>query len=388
MLRPYYGEFLYSPAALHLDLGTCSNGCFYCFANLNKGQRSCDVNTVAKQIAKARNGGMDLVSQFLRGKYPICVSNTSDPFCASQYHTWETISELLDGGSPLFIQTKGGPHAIEWLRNYRGAPGCIAVTIESDSEDIIRRVASGAPSIELRLELMRLAHDAGWHVVWLWAPAVPSWWTDIGSMAKKIFSSGCSHAWEGELHFSVQQRKKFENGDWSKAILYGMKKIREDQQALFDLEDLVNASGIDTYADGCSVNGWFWEGVCDTSLLTIDDWHSHLDELYGDDKVVAYKLEDMANKLAPAIKPSRPSEVRDYVVVGGGLISEKKQNYRVDSFADVVRLRAQMAGTDMTWRTSAITRDGVVDTSMLAHCPIGAGLDSIDIMHCDAVHGV
>lgn len=387
MLRPYYGEFLYSPAALHLDLGTCSNGCFYCFANLNKGDRTCDINAVAKQVAKARNGGMDLVSQFLRGGYPICVSNTSDPFCASQYRTWETLTELLDG-SPLFLQTKGGPHAVEWLKAYRGKPGCLSVTIETDSDDIASRIAPGAPSVADRLELMRAANEAGWLVVWLWAPAVTSWWSDIGGFAGSIAAAGCSRAWEGELHFSVQQRKKLDNSDWSKAIKYGMQKIRADQQALFDMEDEVLSKGVDLYVDGCSVSGWFWEGMPDNSLLTLDDWHSHLDELYGEDKLVAYQIGSMAKKIAPEVYSDKKSELRDYVIVGGGLVSQKKQDYLVNSFVDVVAQKAVMAGSGMTWRTALIAVDGSIEKSMMAHCPVGAGLDIVDITHCDKVHGV
>jgi DNA repair photolyase len=83
MLERFIGAYLFQPAAFDYSGDTCPNGCAYCFANINKADRSANLTGAVKKFYRQEPKTYD--DMLLRDGYPICVSNRSDPFTS---RTW------------------------------------------------------------------------------------------------------------------------------------------------------------------------------------------------------------------------------------------------------------------------------------------------------------
>ena len=169
---PFYGEFLVSPVPLELSFNYCSHSCAYCFANLNKRDRRADIAATMNTLATYRQRST-LTAILLQQGYPVLVSNRVDPFAASNYRQFLPVLEVMsDLGIPVAIQTKGG-RGIDQALDLLTSPTVFYITIESDQDEVVKRIAPGAPSIAERFELIALLRSKGHPVVVGWNPCVP-----------------------------------------------------------------------------------------------------------------------------------------------------------------------------------------------------------------------
>lgn len=204
---PFYGEFLVSPIPLELSFNYCSHSCAYCFANLNKRDRRADITATMNMLATYRQR-TTLTATLLQQGYPVLVSNRVDPFAASNYRQFLPVLEVMCGmGIPVAIQTKGGK-GVEQALDLLNSPTVFYITIESDQDEVVKRIAPGAPSIDERFELVALLRSRGHRVVVGWNPCVPEWCRNEEAQLDRMKAAGVEGVWLQELHLNSNQTRK------------------------------------------------------------------------------------------------------------------------------------------------------------------------------------
>jgi DNA repair photolyase len=340
-LRTYVGEHLVSPVPLHLDLDRCSNGCWWCFANLNNPQRLADYRPLRAAINSHLNRlppGQSLVKLFLQQGHPILVSNTSDPFAASIWPKFEPFWHTCqEAGIPICIQTRGGKAALATIASAK--PTMVYVSITSDREDLLRRNEPGAPGFGQRLELIQAAREAGHFVVVGLNPFYLPWWHDPAALVRTLADGGFQHVWFGLLHlnrFQVANLSARRRERETKAIAYASKSDKPDRQVLQAVLDELDQAGINVFLGHHSRRGGFWEPYFRLgypSAPTLEGFLDHLREA-GQGQPVAFGF-DYFERWANPAPAYRGSACKDYLNGMGRSIRNTGQPATAKTFQEV-----------------------------------------------------
>lgn len=341
-LRPYTGEYLVSPAPLHLDLDLCSHVCWWCFSRLNNPNRIADYGPLKAAInAYLRKAppGASLVKRFLLSGHPILVSNTSDPFSAACWPKFEPFWHLCqDAGIPVCIQTRGGKAALPTLTS-AARPTMVYVSLTSDQEDLIRRNEPGAPGFAERLELIQAAREAGHFVVVGLNPFYLPWWRDPAALVARLADGGFRHVWFGTLHlnrFQVANLSPRRRERDAQTVAYAQKADKPDRPALQAVLDELDAAGINVFQGGCSRRGGFWRpyfGLGLPAFPTLEGFLDHLREA-GGGQPVAFGF-DYFDRWANPAPDFRGSACKDYLNNIGRSIRNTGQSANAKSFREV-----------------------------------------------------
>jgi DNA repair photolyase len=216
-----YGIWPMTPFPVEVSIyGVCSNRCFYCFANLNRaaaGRQPHEKNPIERVInglERSMKDPTDPIGYFLREKYPVCFSNTTDPFmkeekiyrCTEAFLKWAKARNI-----PLWIQTKGGV-LLEEFDRYAPliVPGkdAVYITLTTLDPDVSRKIEPGAPLPAARLELIRKLSDRGVPVVVACNPYLDEWAGDPQTYCETVKAAGARGIWFEELHFSTKQAEQ------------------------------------------------------------------------------------------------------------------------------------------------------------------------------------
>ena len=204
MLSLFKGEMLFHPAALDYSGNTCSNNCAYCFANIRANRREFQIRKLSNLcLGKAK--GETLMDWFFYQGYPVCISNRSDPFAASNRDNTPVALELMNlVPNGLYIQTKGLAHGWSYsdLDKIQKKNVIMYITVDTLRDDICKRIEPGAPLPESRLELARYAKSRGWFVTIgmtpLWEPWMPQ--GDFGRALQAFDEIGVDVVFMQSLH--------------------------------------------------------------------------------------------------------------------------------------------------------------------------------------------
>jgi DNA repair photolyase len=212
------GQWPETPFGLEVSIyGYCQMACSYCFANRNRDANDRTLNpknstaALFRKIDRATADPLDPIGFFLREKYPICFSNTTDPFQREEktYRASETfLGWAKSAGMPLYIQTRGGVLLEEWER-YKPllVPGkdVVYLSICQLDDSIRRRQEPGATSIEGRFDLARRLSDRGIPVIAACNPYVKEWVPDADEYCRRCAEAGVRSIWLEFLHFTEAQ---------------------------------------------------------------------------------------------------------------------------------------------------------------------------------------
>lgn len=203
-LDVYWGELFFVPAPLEVSFNWCNFSCLYCFANLNKPDRTADIGATMRLLADFQNR-QTYAAKLLQAKYPVLISNRVDPFAPSNYKQALPVLETLTAlDIPVFVQTKGGPHA------YTGAklikPSVWYISIAMLKEELRKQIEPGAPSIASRFDLIEHLLANG-HGVYVGINPVVSEWLadDYQSLLNTLKALGVKIAMSQPLHFNEKQ---------------------------------------------------------------------------------------------------------------------------------------------------------------------------------------
>jgi DNA repair photolyase len=215
-----YGIWPLTPFPVEVSIyGVCSNSCFYCFSNLNRtaagrkmeDHRKNPVEKVISHCEKAMRDEKDPIGYFLRERYPVCFSNTTDPFlkeektfrCSEAFLKW-----AQKRGVPLWIQTKGGV-LLEDFDRYKdlitAGKDAVYITLTTLDDGVSRKIEPGAPVSSDRLRLMRMLSDRGVPVVAACNPYLKEWCPEPADYTAAVQSAGARGIWLEQLHFSASQ---------------------------------------------------------------------------------------------------------------------------------------------------------------------------------------
>jgi DNA repair photolyase len=197
-IRYFHGELMTHPAPLELSMNRCSHDCAYCFANIKKSDRYFKVKSFVSSLSQ---GG--IAGALLRGGYPTCISNNSDPFARSNQDASEfVIGEMQQRGYRMMFQTKGGERAYSILKGV--APSVVYVTVTTDSDDISRRIEPNAPCTSERIALIEQLVAAGHHVEVGLNPLASPWLPEDRAhrLVERLHAAGVSCFMVQNLHFN------------------------------------------------------------------------------------------------------------------------------------------------------------------------------------------
>ena len=204
MITEFYGELLVSPIPLELALNYCSHKCAYCFANLNKPDRTVDVKGLLSQLKNYPNQN-NLTAHLLREKYPVLISNRVDPFAISNYQITLPVIETLAGlDIPVSFQTRGGKGIDEALQIVK-KPTLWYISICQTDDAIRKQIEPGGSRLEERWELVAKLQAEGHNVVLGINPLVPEW-IDLDILFEKLRTHNIKNVWIGRLHLNNDQQ--------------------------------------------------------------------------------------------------------------------------------------------------------------------------------------
>ena len=282
-IRPYTGEYLVSPVALHMGLNWCTHACWYCYANANRPGRRADYSGVQQFLGKIarKKPGRDIAAHLALQGHAILASNDSDPFAASNgAQNLELMHAMMDMGLRFSFQTRGGDGAIAMMEQH--PPTMVYISFTTDRESVRKQIEPGAPSHDARMALALAAKAAGHHVVAGINPFYPPWWDDIESFLGWLAANGIRHAWIGEPHLNYMQVRAMSEktrARFSGEIAYFQAGHKTRPPAWPHLRALCDLAGINTFTGTTSAHGHFWDpwfSLGHPFWPTLDGWFDHL----------------------------------------------------------------------------------------------------------------
>ena len=342
MLRPFTGEYLMSPIALHYGMNWCSHNCFYCFANLNNPSRRSEFGSIATMLSRIINGKetKQIIDAMVRGGHRVMLSNDSDPFAKSNHVQFAEVKNALESvGVQLSLQTRGGEKAEETLLSLK--PTLVYISFTSDNESLIKQAEGGAPTFASRKALALAAKSAGHHVVIGMNPYQPEWWNDPYAFIDWLVEHGFGHVWFGTMHISHKQAiniKPAKAQQFAEVIKNAAKRnARPDDIAVNHVRQSLEQVGINVFEHGRSTGKYFWKPYFDLGgawMPTTDEFFSRLDDVAeGNPLAVSFDVfHQWANQVLPT---HESSQFKDYLVSFGRAIRSSGEKGHAYSFSDV-----------------------------------------------------
>lgn len=158
----------------------CPTGCRYCFSRLNRehhktvGKSATDkaLGTLVSRVNKAfgpRYDDTDPAQFFLHERYPVLMSNNSDPLSSLEVehgYARQYLEVLAEVGSPVNVLSKWGGWAgldqDAYIATFkRFDKFWAAITITADNDAALAKWEPGAPTIDERLAIIRQLSAAG-----------------------------------------------------------------------------------------------------------------------------------------------------------------------------------------------------------------------------------
>ena len=211
MIELFVGGHLFHPAALEWSHKKCSNGCCYCFANINNEERfSSDIKSPIRQLYKGKT--VTHTDKLLNMNHTICISNRTDPFSRENYRdTLALATHLVTKKNSIFIQTKTGPGIQKFCDIYGDRKDVVFyITMTTINPEISKSIEPSAPLPDERLAAAKQLYDRGYMVVIALNPLVESWMSknDISLLTNKLKDIGILHICVEMLDMSPARLKK------------------------------------------------------------------------------------------------------------------------------------------------------------------------------------
>ena len=377
--RFYSGEFMISPAPVHLDGNWCSHACTYCFANLNQpSRRNHATDVLATCRAIDSQSPKKLPDRLIANGHTILASNTVDPFSESNKRLFQEYFGLLDkrGGKYLY-QTKGGDSELIESRITREPATWYISLTGRDTQ----KTEPGAPSHEQRMELIRELTKAGHHVIAGINPYHKDLWGGHPhDLVDELGQSGVKHAWVQDMHLSQVQIGNMKGS--GKDVAINIAKNKKDS-GIFDFKDILTANGFNVMMSGDTEVPGFWDEHYKINKFwpTMDSWRKHLDGL-RDGKAVVFSQQKMLDYFTPTELAGNQSCLQE-IVFGFGRQArnlEKKDgksrrhHYAPRSMAQVFDAYWNVAEYSTPMRYSRFALLGSQDGETILQCDSGKDL--------------
>lgn len=287
MLSVLTNSFLDNPVPVQLTLNYCSHGCSYCFANVNNPQRKADLKKILSQLKNFKNRN-DLVSYYLREKYPVLISNNIDPFSKNNIHLTKQIVELLTSlDIPVQLNTRGGEGWEEVVGMLRGK--AVFVVSHPYNDDSMRQIhEKNATSLDERFDMVRKLKEMGHNIIIGINPFGRTFHQgQYREIMDRYLAIGVKHFWVNKLHLTYKQQANLLPTDKAK---YDAQTLKDAAAKGFTDEWIEDFWGIRNYAEEtgaviCGTPSGHYEpyideiwGVYPKLLPTMNDWFRWCEE--------------------------------------------------------------------------------------------------------------
>lgn len=360
----FIGGHLFHPAALEWSHRKCSNGCCYCFANINNEERfSSNIASPIKQLYKK-----DVITHtdlLLKMEHTICISNRTDPFSRENHRdTIALMTHLATKKNSIFFQTKTGPGINEVCDIYGDRKDIVFyITMTTMNPEISKAIEPAAPLPVERLAVARRLHQQGYMVIIALNPLVESWMpsSDINKLVKQLKSIGILHVCAEMLDMSPVRLRKLSA---KKRQMLGSQIIKDaetnknmkNRMYVRNIVDLLIDKGMVVAKKGMPFRTSFFSDVSDQLKVTypvIQDFVNYCIDKYKSPALVKYSDYEsvMARGKIFDIMDDGNS-IRSYLL-RAGFPSWLENKDKVHSHKDLLRI---------TWN------DKRVRTSIQKHC--------------------
>jgi DNA repair photolyase len=342
-------SFLENPVPIQFTGNYCSHNCSYCFANINNPKRKLDIKVVLSQLKnyKKRN---DLVSYYMREKYPILISNNIDPFSKSnQPFVNDLILQLKDLEIPVVLATRGG---IGWQEIIKELPPTVFyVSIPYDSEDKKNKYEPQSPSINERWQLVKMAKEYKHQVVVAINPLNHNFATNHLSIAEKAKQLNVKSLLINKIHLSPRQQSNLT--EYQKELI-GEDILVQSRKSNFEDKWLDIAIELNNYTinndmqlmgfeDG-SKNKIFieWQKCYQNILPTKYDFFNFISETKKDNDLIYF--DDFYNYFEPKL-PNIETNISKFIF--NKTVLENKASYKKQNLKNLLSYYWQTKGVEL-----------------------------------------
>lgn len=262
-LGVYWGGFLYNGCSpTEVALNYCSHSCNFCFANLNKPDRTTNavqIFNLLSELWQQKEGKWKRTSyaaHLLREGYAVTISNHVDLLAASNWFQAKPLMvTLVEMGIPVTLLTRFGKS--EWVAELldilEGKPTAFYCSITTLDEAIASRCEPGAPLPGERLEFIRQVIGRGHKVTVGINPIVPGWINDPAVFCSQLKAAGVWGVWLNKIHLSQRQianmsdREKEAFGADNLAVALRPNKHPQVQETYDALKSAAKTAGLEVY---------------------------------------------------------------------------------------------------------------------------------------------
>lgn len=283
-IQIFAGEFMRHPAAISIEFNHCSHNCVYCYAHTRGSGRRCELQSVINRLNRLKYGKPKvLLDWLLYYKYPICISNWTDPFSDNNYESMLALSHhfaTIDNG--LFIQTKGGKGIKEFIANLGNKKNVIwYITLTTPHDDISGKLEPKAPRSSERIALIKELRKMGYTVVVGLNPLYEKWlpFEDFKLLVDDLISCGVKHYWLQNLH--INKKEYSEYSDERKAQLHSISPIEDTPAGHKEFIKYLTSDECIAYGD--KADEYLRENGCYTSWGTFYDRFNYFVDTLGDE---------------------------------------------------------------------------------------------------------
>lgn len=344
MLERFIGGYLFHPAALDYSGDTCRNGCVYCFANINQGEREGNLTGAIKRFYKKEIITYD--DMLLKEGYPILVSNRSDPFTLRNYRdTLALFTHLKNIPNGIFIQTKCGPGMDEALDILGDKKPVIYITVTTIKDEIAKVIEPGAPLPSERLRIAKDLHKRGYLVLIAVNPCCEQWMPmkNLEALCDDLKKTGIKHICIEMLDISrnrlkvLSQSRKDRIGE---AALDDCASGRV-RQYVRDCTQYLAGAGMIVAKRGMPFKSTFFDDIkarLGKVMPTYQDFTNYCLDRYPSESVVTFaEFENIICSGGGIFRKTiRQNTIRDYLLRSG--FTSWKDNQEIHSHRELLRV--------------------------------------------------
>lgn len=338
MLDVFFGGLLFHPAAMDYSDETCSHGCAYCFANINKAYREGDLQGAIRRLY--RQDDTTLIGRLLREGYPICISNRTDGFAKNNLrNTRALFTHLAERENGVFIQTKGGDGIGEIIETLPKKP-VIYISITMLDDDLAKTVEPAAPLPSQRLALAKHFIERGYVVIAAINPCNKSWLPPdhFSELHRRFAGAGICNVVIEMLDMSTMRQKKLTTGRRIRLVNAADSIGAEDRQYVRDCTGELVAAGFHVAKKGMPFRSEFYTPIEAALGKVMPSMQTFINELF-DRQAAEVTFADFLGWVAKYLDvdvPVRGNALRGYLLRNG--FETWKAHQRVDTFRDLMRV--------------------------------------------------
>jgi len=294
------------------------------------------------RIITGKSKSEGLLNFLFKHGHPICISNRSDPFSASNINdTLAVLKVLAQQPNGIFFQTKSGARvddALDILREKKEV--VFYITITTMRNDISKRMEPGAPLPDERVKFAKHLKMKGYEVIVAVNPCFEPWMpeNDLIALENELTGHGISHFVFQRLmlnrkdigSFSAFRMSQFTDGELERAV--AKKDIYFQGQVERQLK-----KGLDTVAFGMPFKTGFFRSINNVLPGALNNLYALIGQCSSPREIRFDEyLETMTRGSAHLLSYSG-KEIAKYILIQNRAVWKLPKYQRVNTFFELLK---------------------------------------------------